>query len=83
MTIKRIKDFTHLEQQLIKIMYEDVKNKYRDGQWREYKTKLKIKDRWYGFECEFRLDDMFLTFGRKTIVDGQDKIIVPYGGKLN
>lgn len=83
MTIKRIKDFNRLEQQLIKMMYEQVKNKYKDGQWREFKAKFKIKDRYYGFECEFRLDDMFLSFAKKTITDGQDKIIVPYAGKLS
>lgn len=83
MTIKRIKDFNKLEQQLIKLLYEEVKHKYRDGRWREYRAKFKIKDRTYGFECQFRLDDMFLSFGSKTITDGQDRIIIPYAGKTS
>lgn len=77
MAIKRLKEFQLLERTLLRLMYADVKGKYRDGQWREYRAKFKVKDRYYNFECVFRLDDMFLSLREQTIKDGQEKIILP------
>lgn len=79
----RIKDFNKLEARLIKKLYEKVKNNCRDGVWREWRGKFRIGDRDYGFECVFRLDDLFLSFRQKTVTDGNDRIIIPPSVKLN
>jgi len=76
MTIKRIKDFSPLQRRLIKLMYEQVKHKYKDGQWHHFKSKFKIKEEYYQLECDFMLDGNFLNIGESTIRDPNEGVIL-------
>ena len=76
MTVKRINKFSPLQRQLIKLMYEQVKNKYKDGQWHIFKSKFKIKEQYYQLECEFKLDGTYLSIGESTIRDPNESIII-------
>ena len=76
MTVKRLKEFSTLQRKLLKLMYEQVKNKYKDGQWHTFKSKFKIKEQYYQLECEFMLDGLFLTIGQNTIRDPNEGVII-------
>ena len=83
MTIKRIKDFPTLERHLLKLMFEQIRHKYKYGQWHEFKGKLKIKDRLYQLQCLFLLTNDFLTIKKSSIIDPQSRIILPASATVN
>lgn len=77
MTIRRLKDFNEIEQQLLKKVYDLVKNKYKDGQWHEFKGEVRIKDRVFHLRYEFMLDGLFFNIRESETTDTNGKILVP------
>lgn len=78
MTIIRTKDMPPLEATILKALYQKVKKIPKDGQWRTFKGKVKIKGRPYDLECIFMIDDLFLNIKSSKINStNNSKILVP------
>lgn len=76
LNIARITDFPDIEALLIKAMYEQVKNTPKDGQWRIFTGTLKIKDKYFELKAEFRMKELTLELGKRTIRKKDGTIIV-------
>lgn len=80
MTIVRIKDFPDLQAALIKSMYKQIKGRFSDGVWRDFKADITINGKRFNFECRFKCDGFFLSLGRREVRDGNNNIIAPEKG---
>lgn len=76
--VTRTKDMKPLEANIIKALYDKVKNTPKDGQWREFKGTVRVKGRPYSLVCIFRLDGMFLKIRKSEVKsDNNSKLLLP------
>ena len=80
MTVMRLAQFNHLQQEIIKSMYKQVKGRCNDGIWRDFKADITVNGRPVNFECRFKLDDFFLSFAKKEMRDEDGQLILPDSG---
>lgn len=76
LNIARITDFPDIEALLIKAMYEQVKSTPKDGQWRTFHGTLKIKDKYFELKADYRLKEMTIELGSRTIRKKDGKILL-------
>lgn len=77
--IKRTRDMSQLEKDVIKMIWADIKNIPDDQKWRSYEKKFTFEDKKYVVRCTFKLDNMFFTYKKFTISHDTQLIEIPQG----
>lgn len=78
MSILRLEEFPITQKMVIKSLYKQVKH-LNDGQWREYKGAISLAGQRVYIECEFKLDNMFLTFNKQVVHDESGRLLISRG----
>lgn len=82
MTVIRIKDFPKLEAAILKAVFDIVKDTPKDGKWRLFKGRVKVKGRPYDMECLFLIDGTFFNI-QKSQVKSEGNILIPYVNRIH
>lgn len=61
MTVKRLKDFDPLKQQILTKAYFKVAHIPKDGKWRNFKGTVKFRDHLYNVEFGFMIDATYMN----------------------
>jgi cysteine synthase len=83
MDIKRVKEMDELQQQVIKLMWADVKDTPDDGQWRKYEKLIIWQNMKLTVKCRFRLSNQFLSLQNMLIHRETSLIEIPQAASLH
>lgn len=76
-----MKDIPQVQAKIIKKIFDQVKGRFSDGEWYDFKGKISVASRQgdliFEIECEFKLDGMFFTLGKSRCVEEQLRILLP------
>lgn len=60
--VKRVADMAEIERELVKRLYDFLKDKRHSDSWWKYSGTFVYDSREYEFDCEVRLDHEMLTY---------------------